>query len=78
MTVTSFTDTSKSYETNERFCSCPDFIYRRAENGQQCKHQQALLTCKAVVFQALRERYDVRLNGQEESRRCYYELSLSA
>ena len=78
MTVPSFTDTTKSYETTETSCTCPDFIYRRQAKRQPCKHMVALQMCKDVVFQALRERYDYRLNGQEDTRRCYFELSLSA
>ncbi len=75
MTVQSFTDTSKSYEVTETSCQCGDWIYRGSRAGKPCKHMIALQMGKDAAFQALRNRYDYRLNGMLESRRCYYELS---
>ena len=59
-------------------CSCPDRQYRSYKLS--CKHMAGFNAevAKASAFIALRSRYDVRLNGQEDSRRCYYEMSLGA
>jgi predicted nucleic acid-binding Zn finger protein len=78
MTVTSFTDSSKTYETTEHSCTCGDWIYRKSKTGQPCKHQIAIEAAKAVTFQALRRRYDYRLNGDLDSRRCYFEMAIGA
>ncbi len=75
MTVASFTNEHITYETTETTCTCPDFIYKRAAKHQAYKHMIAVQMGKDAAYKALRNRYDYRLNGTLESRRCYYELS---
>ena len=57
-------------------CSCPDRQYR----GHQCKHmiQFNVEVRKAERFAAVFAQFDVRANGQEATRRCYYELAIGA
>ncbi len=76
MTVQSFTDSRKSYETTSTNCTCPDFQYRGSKTGKPCKHMVAVKVAKAERFAALRNRYDYRLNGTLETRRCYIEMAL--
>ena len=75
MTVTSFSNPSISYETTETSCQCGDWIYRGRKTGKPCKHMLAMQMGKDAAFKALRQRYDFRLNGQEETKRCYRELA---
>ena len=55
-------------------CSCPDRFYRH----HTCKHMRNFQeeVERAQVFLALKQDYDCRANGQEQTRRCYYEMSL--
>ncbi len=55
-------------------CTCGDYIHRH----RTCKHMSAFNAevTKAATFQALRNRFDSRLNGDEQSKRCYCEMSL--
>jgi len=78
MTFPSMTTENKTYETTVTSCTCPDFQYRQAKIGGHCKHIQALRheMNHATHFMLLRMKYDCRLNGDLETRRCYYELSL--
>ncbi len=73
MTVASFTNEHITYETTETTCTCKSFQFGR---GRACKHMIAVQMGKDAAFKALRNRFDYRLNGTLESRRCYYEMSL--
>ena len=55
-------------------CTCGDRQYRH----RTCKHMSTFNqeVQKASTFQALMVRFDSRLNGDEETRRCHYEMSL--
>lgn len=57
-------------------CSCPDRQHRSYKPS--CKHMDAFNAevQRAATFQLLRQRFDSRLNGDEQTRRCYYEMSL--
>ncbi len=59
-------------------CTCGDYIHRQAARGGSCKHMKGFNqeVQRAATFQALRNRFDSRLNGDLETRRCYYEMSL--
>ena len=78
-TIASATDTNKKYfltidGDHATDCSCPDHQHRHHE----CKHMRNfnVEVQRAATWLLLRERYNSRLNGQEQSRRCYYEMSL--
>lgn len=77
MTINSFTDITQQYETTLDDCTCPGF-----QKWHHCKHNEALRRLYAKVrretFDELRRKYDSRLNGDEQTRRCYYELQFSA
>ncbi len=77
MTITSFTDTNKSYETTPETCSCPA---KRWNPNKQCKHQTALIheLNRATIFGLLFIRFDCRANGDEVTHRCNFELSIGA
>ena len=75
MTVQSFTNEHITYETTETSCQCGDWVYRGSKTNRPCKHMLAVQMGKDAAFKALRNRYDYRLNGTIETRRCYYELS---
>ncbi len=68
MTVTSFTDSSKSYEVSPVSCTCPAFQYGR---GKPCKHIVAVEVAKAERFLQVRR----EVQGIEESARCYREMA---
>jgi len=83
------TKTIKSFTSNARYfltindetgecedCQCPDHQFRHHE----CKHQRDFNTefAKALKFNEMRQQYDSRLNGQADTQRCYYEMSLGA
>ena len=76
MTITSFTDASKSYETTLDDCKCGDFIYRKAARGECCKHMEALRLAYArarrAAFNELCYKYDVRSEAQQAARREAY------
>ena len=76
MTVQSFTTPSITYETTTVSCTCPDFIQRRKQRNEPCKHIVALEQGRAAAFLALKAKHDYRLNGTLETRRCYLEMSL--
>ncbi len=78
-TIASATDTNKKYSLtidgdHATDCSCPDRQHRHHE----CKHMRNFNAevQRAATWMLLRERYDSRLNGQEQSRKFYRELSL--
>ncbi len=82
-TIASATDTNKKYfltideqTGHATACQCPDRQHRSWKPS--CKHMDAFNAevNKAATFLLLRERYDSRLNGQEQSRKFYYELSM--
>ena len=82
-TIKSYSDPRKHYfltisdETGQAVdCQCPDCQIRQ----HQCKHQRDFNAevAKALVFNELRRKYDSRLNGDEVTRRCYYELQIGA
>lgn len=74
MTVQSFTNEHITYETTDTACTCKAFQYGK---GKPCKHMIAIQINRDETFAALRKRYDVRLNGDEDTKRCYRELSNS-
>jgi len=57
-------------------CTCPDRHYRH----HTCKHMSQFNSEleRAITFQSLKARYDCRENGDLDTRRCYFELSLCA
>jgi hypothetical protein len=57
-------------------CTCPDCQFRH----RSCKHQRNFNqeVERAVAFTALKSRYDCRENGDLATRRCYFEMALSA
>ncbi len=75
MTIKSFTDEHKTYETTPEHCDCKAKHFNPAE---QCKHQIALIQelNKAQKFLLLFARFDCRANGAEDTRRCYFEMSM--
>jgi hypothetical protein len=79
-TIASATDSSKRYfltideQTGHATdCQCPDRQYRHHE----CKHMRNFNAevQRAAMFMLLRQRFDSRLNGDEETRRCYRDLA---
>ncbi len=74
--MTSFTDSTKTYNVTPTSCDCPDSTFRH----HQCKHQKMLIaeTNKAQLFLSLKAKFDSRENGDLDTRRCYLELALSA
>jgi len=76
MTIHSFTDSSKSYETTETGCTCGDWTYRGAKTGKPCKHmiaiEAATATIKAMAFLALKAKYDIRSQAVIEAKRAAY------
>ncbi len=85
MTIASFTDSTKSYETTDHDCTCGDWTYRGSKTGKPCKHmiarEAALATVRAIAFLELKARYDIRSQAViEEKRAAYwtYELAIGA
>lgn len=64
MTITSFTDENKTYETTPEHCSCPDHQYRH----HACKHMNALIheLNRAQKFLLLKTLFDVRNRPQRQ------------
>lgn len=58
-------------------CTCPDRQYRRNWK-HTCKHMNSFNAevVRASAFLNMKELFDVRENGQEQSKRCYFEMSL--
>ena len=84
MTITSFTDSTKSYETTDHDCTCGDWTYRGSKTGKPCKHMiarfVAIEATKAVDFLALKARFDVRSQAVIEQKRVnyfYYENAIA-
>jgi len=77
MTIQSFTS-DKTYETTPEHCTCGDYLNRQSKVGGKCKHQKALIAAcnTATIFALLRMKFDYRLNGDLDTRRCYYEMSI--
>ena len=82
-TIASATDTNKKYfltideqTGHATACQCPDRQHRSWKPS--CKHMDAFNAevNKAATFLLLRERFDSRLNGDEQTRRCNYEISM--
>jgi SWIM zinc finger len=73
MTIASTTTPNVTYELTETSCTCPSFHFGQ---GRPCKHLLAEQVRKDQTFRQLFTKYDVRASGQEDSRRCYYEMSL--
>lgn len=78
-TIASATDTNKRYfltidGDHATDCSCPD----RAHRHHECKHMRNFNAevQRAATWMLLRERFDSRLNGDIETRRCNYEISM--
>ena len=76
MVVHSFTS-DKTYDVTPESCTCPAKYYYP---GKQCKHQTALIheINRATIFGLLKMKFDCRDNGDEQTRRCYYELAIGA
>ena len=83
-TIKSFTSTQRYFATIDdetglmTDCRCPDHAIYCPNRKDGCKHMREFNTevRKAEVFNALRQQYDSRLNGQADTRRCNYEMSL--
>ncbi len=77
MTINSFSDCTTQYEVTLDSCQCKGF-----RRWSHCQHnevlQRAYARARRATFNDLRRKYDSRLNGQEATRRCYYELSIGA
>ncbi len=75
MTITSFTDPNKTYQTTPDFCDCPA---KHFNPGEQCKHQKALIRelNRAMHFYLLFILFDCRANGDEVTHRLNFELSM--
>ena len=80
-TIASATDSRKRYFLTIEHglavhCSCPDRQHRSWKSS--CKHISSFNAevVRAATFQFLKSRFDVRENGDEATRRCYYEMSL--
>ena len=71
MTITSFTDTNKSYETTPETCSCPAKYWNP---NKQCKHQTALIheLNRVTHFLLLKMKYDIRSQAVIEAKRAAY------
>ena len=85
MTIASFTDSTKSYETTDHDCTCGDFQYRGSKTGKPCKHMiarfVAIEATKAVDFLELKAKFDIRSQAVIEEKRAnyyYYEMALCA
>ncbi len=76
MTIASFTDANKTYQTTANYCSCPDHQFR----NRQCKHQRALILelARAQMFLFLKAKFDVRSQAViEEKRANYYRYEMA-
>ena len=80
-TIASATDSTKRYfltidHALATDCSCPDRQHRSWKSS--CKHMAAFNAevVRAATFQQMKALFDVRENGDEETRRCYLEMSL--
>ncbi len=75
MTINSYTDCTQHYETTLDSCTCPGF-----QRWHHCKHvetlQRAYQRARQATFEDMRRQFDCRLNGQADTRRCYFEMSL--
>ena len=85
MTIQSFTDKNKSYETTEHDCTCGDWTYRGSKTGKPCKHMiaraTAIATTTAITFLELKRRFDIRSQAVIEAKRAnyfYYEMAIEA
>ena len=79
MTIQSFTNPEVHYETDLEHCTCGDFINRKSKTGGHCKHQQSIIIAafnRMQRFDLLRMKFDSRLNGDLDTRRCYVEMAL--
>ena len=79
MTLNSFSDCTQRYETTLDSCTCKDRDFCPNRPGG-CKHMQVLVRAyeraRKATFDELRRKYDSRLNGQADTRRCNFELAL--
>jgi len=75
MTIHSFTDPQKTYETTPETCECQAKYFNP---GQKCKHQKALIgeINRATFFLMLKARFDCRANGDEATHRINFEMAL--
>ncbi len=79
MTLTSFTDQTKSYEVTPESCTCPAKYYYP---GKQCKHQTALIheINRVTHFLLLKMKFDCRSQAVIEAKRAnyyYYEMGIA-
>ena len=80
MTIHSFTDSTKSYETTPEHCTCPA---KHFNPGKQCKHQTALIheLNRVTHFLLLKMKFDIRSQAVIEAKRANYyryELAIGA
>lgn len=82
-TIKSFTSSAHYFLTiNDQGeaidCSCPDHTTWAPNRKGGCKHMQGFNAevARVQAFEVLRKQFDCRLNGQEATRRCYYEIGL--
>ena len=80
MTITSFTDTRKTYETTEHNCTCGDWQFRGSKTGKDCKHMVALKRglaqeiAKAERFLALKRQVEQAEIERRENASCYLRM----
>ncbi len=80
MTIKSFTDETKSYETTPETCTCPAKYWNP---NKQCKHQTALIheLNRVTHFLLLKMKFDCRSQVVIEAKRAAYwnfEMSIQA
>jgi len=77
MVMNSFSDRFQQYDVTLDNCPCKGF-----QRWGHCQHNEVLrrayARAKAETFAELRKQFDCRLNGQADTQRCYYEMSLGA
>ncbi len=72
MTITSFSDTSKTYETTLTSCTCPDHQYR----NRACKHMRLIEqeVERAARFLALKAQVEQAEIEARENQACYLRM----
>ncbi len=80
MTIHSFTDSTKSYETTPEHCTCPA---KHFHPDRQCKHQTALIHAlnRATHFLLLKMKFDIRSQVVIEAKRAAwwnFEMQIAA
>ena len=73
MTITSFTDKSKSYETTAESCTCPHFQKKHPAEG--CKHQLKMRRIEAGRPTTVSEARAARIERNRRTADSYYRMS---